>query len=225
MRMGSRFARVKKDGRDCACAARGPLTRRAAARERLVARDGNDRRICSVVSWPCAVRYATVSVLSVVHDPFPGFRSRARPFLHRTAPVRGPTSVPSTVPFRAHTAIRRTGGGAGAGGVHPECDAGARGTGGGNTTAVAAAAAAAAAARPVRLDGAAVPPVRPQVLRAPVQQLGPVRPGGRLRDRRRVRVPVPGGRQRASAARPNRPSQERLSGRALEYHRYIFQKN
>lgn len=71
-------------------------------------------------------------------------------------------------------------------------DAGARGTGG--TTVVAAAAAAAAATRPVRQAGTAVPPVRAQVLRTPVQQLGPVRPGRRLRDRRRVRVPLPGGR-------------------------------
>lgn len=97
-------------------------------------------------------------------------------------------------------------------------DAGARGSGG---TSVAAAVAAAAAARPIRARGTAVPAVRPQVLRAPVQQLGPVRTGGRLRDRRRVRVPLPGGRQRAATARPHRPAQERLLGRALEYHRYV----
>lgn len=48
----------------------GPLTRRAVAvaRERAsdLSRDGNDR-ISSVVSWPCAVRYATV--VSVVSRP------------------------------------------------------------------------------------------------------------------------------------------------------------
>jgi len=92
-------------------------------------------------------------------------------------------------------------------------DAGARGT------FVAAAVVAAAAGRPIRSAGTAVPAVRSQVLRAPVQQSRPVRAGGRLRDRRRVRVPVPGGRKRAATARPHRPAQERLSGRALEHYR------
>jgi len=100
-------------------------------------------------------------------------------------------------------------------------DAGARGSGG---TSVAAAVAA-AAGRPIRARGTAVPAVRPQVLRAPVQQLGPVRAGGRLRDRRRVRVPLSGGRQRAATARPHRPAQERLLGRALEHHGYVWSQS
>jgi len=94
-------------------------------------------------------------------------------------------------------------------------DAGARGT------FVAAAVVAAAAGRPIRPRGTAVPAVRSQVLRAPVQQSGPVRAGGRLRDRRRVRVPFPGGRQREATARPHRQAQERLLGRALEHYRCI----
>lgn len=95
-------------------------------------------------------------------------------------------------------------------------DAGARGT------FVAAAVAAAPAGRPIRPRGTAVPAVRPQVLRAPVQQSGPVRAGGWLRDRRRVRVPVPGSRQRAATARPHRPAQKRLLGRTLEHYRYLL---
>lgn len=109
-------------------------------------------------------------------------------------------------------------------------DAGARGTGGGGggtaTAVVVAVAAAAAAARPVRPAARApVPAVRAEVLRAPVQQLGPVRAGRRLRDRRRVRVPFLGGRQRAGTARPHRPPQERLSRRTLEHHRLVGRRD
>lgn len=94
-------------------------------------------------------------------------------------------------------------------------DAGARGT------FVAAAVVAATAGRPIRPRGTAVPAVRSQVLRAPVQQSRPVRAGGRLRDRRRIRVPFPGGRQRAATAGPHRPAQERLLGRTVEHYRYV----
>lgn len=194
-------------------APRGPLTRRAVAvaRERVndLSRDENGR-ISSVVSWPCAVPCATVCPLSVI-----GF-SLVLPYAVRDPRVRKRRISTARSPGR-RTGSSRTPPSLRAGWWYPrESDAGAHGTG--DTTAVAAAAAA-AAARPVRLDGTAVPPVRAQVLRASVQQPGPVRPGRRLRDRRRVRVPVPGGRQRASTARPDRPPQERLSGRALEHHR------
>lgn len=89
-------------------------------------------------------------------------------------------------------------------------------------------AAAAAAARAVRScaragaggGGTAIPAVRAQVLRAPVQQPRLVRLGGRLRDRRRVRVSLPGGRQRARRTRPHRPLEERLPRRTLEHHGY-----
>lgn len=94
---------------------------------------------------------------------------------------------------------------------------------------------AAAAARAVRFcvragDGGggggrtAIPAVRAQVLRAPVQQPRPVRLGGRLRDRRRVRVSLPRGGQRARRTRPYRPLEERLSRRTLEYHGYGINK-
>lgn len=101
-------------------------------------------------------------------------------------------------------------------GANAATDAGTRGAG---AVVAAAVTVAAAAAHAVRSGGTAVPPVRAKVLRAPVQQPWPVRAGRRLRDRRRVRVPFPGGRKRATATRPHRPSEERLSGRTVEHNR------
>lgn len=214
----------KKKGTRCTLRrrrVRGPVDCRRWRRgteRRLVARS-----VSSVVSWPCAVRYTSRKTYT---SAAPSARVLARPPFARARPPPGTRSgavSPSTSKHGRSSGPRPL-----------RClredrclatdHAGARGTGGGTSAAAAAVvvSAAAAAARPLRPAGRApFPAVRAQVLRAPVQQLGPVRAGRRLRDRRRVRVPFPGGRQRAGTARPHRPPQERLSGRTLEHHRLV----